>query len=355
MSKRLYNKAEINKSNLEFILQQLLSMGAKNNFKYNGINEAIYNLHYLYNSILTANKQTCISQFDNTHSKNNGMNATFSDLRERYTHEDYRDPCSYKREIRKALLYNTNTVELDITATAVYIFAKYISHDDEMLNVYKQKDFYSIIPNKTRDEQKKLTQIWLQGYYKNDMVYNTIFPITGDYLKRTAITTDGLYKKNSGLFRDKEVRLLDDIMNKVQVNFHLHDGIYVTKSAKKKAENAILDTYGSDVKYKVVDYSKLNPTHEELNNTLQSIDWHSDDIINTDAILNTPVTLKGVYHNGIIMHKYEQDLGDITPEIEHYLYCVSLYNKYKETQTFKISPSVIALDRRYNTIISNLK
>lgn len=355
MCKRQYNKAEINKSNLEFMLQHLLVIGAENSFKYNAINEAIYNLHYLYNSILTTNKQIGVSQFDNTHSKNNGMNATFSDLRERYTHEDYRDPCSYKREIRKALLYNTNTIELDITATAVYIFAKYISLDSEMLDVYKQKDFYSIVPNKTRDEQKLLTQKWLQGYYVDDIIYNAIFPITGAYLKRTAIATNGLYKKNSGLFRDKEVRLLDDIMNKVQVNFHLHDGIYVTKSTKKKAEKAILDAYGNDVKYKVVDYSKLNPTNEELDNILQSIDWHSDDVINTDAILKIPVKLKGVYHNGVITHKYEQDLGDVMPEIEHYLYCVSLYNKYKETQSFKISPSIVSLDRRYNAIIDSLK
>jgi hypothetical protein len=354
MSKRQYNKAEINKSNLEFILTTLLITGAENGFKYNAINDAIYNLHYLYSSILPTNKQTFVSQFNNTYSKNNGMNATFPELRERYTHEDYRDPCSYKREIRKALLYNTNTVELDITATAVYIYANFITNDDEMLNTYKQQDFYLIIPNRTRDEQKTLVQKWLQGYYNNDIVYNRIFPITGDYLKRTALVKDGLYKKNSGLFRDKEVRLLDDIMSKVQVNFHLHDGIYVTKSARKKAENAIINTYGKNVKYKTVDYSNLNPTNEELYSTLQSMDWHLDDIIETHSIVKTPIKLKGVYNNGIITHKYADNMGDVNPEIEHYLYCVSLYQKYKERQTIKLSPTIISLDRTYNRIISNL-
>lgn len=354
MSKRQYNKAEINKSNLEFILTTLLITGAENSFKYNAINEAIYNLHYLYNSILPTNKQTFVSQFNNTHSKNNGMNATFTELRERYTHEDYRDPCSYKREIRKALLYNTNTVELDITATAVYIYANFITNDNKLLQCYKEKDFYSIIPNIDRDTQKLLAQKWLQGYYIDDMIYNTMFPITGDYLKRTALKKDGLYKKNSGLFRDKEVRLLDDIMSKVQVNFHLHDGIYVTKSARKKTEIAIIDTYGKDVKYKVVDYSNLNLTNEELYNTLQSMDWHLDDIIETHSIVKTPIKLKGVYNNGIITHKYDGDMGDVNPEIEHYLYCVSLYQKYKERQTIKLSPTIISLDRTYNQIISNL-
>jgi hypothetical protein len=353
MSKRRYNKAEINKSNLEFMLSTLLITGAENNFKYNAINEAIYNLHYLYNAISPTNKNIFVSQFNNAHSKNNGMNAMFPELRERYTHEDYRDPCAYKREIRKALLYNTNTIELDITATAVYIYAKFITNDNEMLEVYKQHDFYSIIPNKTRDEQKTLTQKWLQGYYNDGMIYNTIFPITGNYLKRTALIKDGLYKKNSGLFRDKEVRLLDDIMQKVQVNFHLHDGIYITKSTKKKAENAIIDTYGDNVKYKVIDYSNLNPTNEELYDILQSMDWHLDDVIETRSITKTPVKLKGIYNNGVITHKYDNDM-DVRPEIEHYLYCVSLYNKYKERQTIKLSPTIISLDKTYNKIINNL-
>ena len=356
MSKRLYNKAEINKSNLEFMLNILLNMCAENSFKNNTINETIYNLHYLYNSITPTNKQTFFSQFNNTHSKNNGMNITFPELRERYTHEDYRDPCSYKREIRKMLLYNTNTVELDITATVVYIFAKYISCDNKMLDVYKTQDFYSIIPTtiKERDEQKLLVQKWLQGYYSEDIMYNKLFPITSEYLKRTAIIKDGLYKKNSGLFRNKEVCLLDDIMSKVQVNFHLHDGIFVTKSTKKKAENAILSTYGEDVKYKVIDYSQLNHTNEELYNILKSMDWHKDDVIDLDKILKMPVKLKGVYNNGVITHKYENDICDVNPEVEHYLYCVSLYNKYKEKQTLKLSPTIISLDRTYNNIINNL-
>lgn len=355
MCKRQYNRAEINKTNLDLMLHKLLGMCADNDFKYNAINDVVYNLHYMNRVIMRNKAGIYYTTFNNMHSKNNGLNATYPDLRERYVHEDYSDPCSYKREIRKALLYGTNTAELDITATAVYIYSKYISEDADMLNCYMGQDFYSIIPGKTRDEQKRLTQVWLQGPYNEEIIYNKLFPITGAYLKRTALKRDGLYKRNSGLFRNKEVELLDNIMSNIQVNFHLHDGIYIKRSAIKKAEKAIIQAYGAGVKYKVHNYSK--DTDIDILSTLENVDWHTDDIVTTDNILDYPIMTGRIYPNGVVTHKYvTTDIDDsaIRPELEKMLYCKSLYNYFTSYNTIDVPPCVIAADHRYETCLKQL-
>lgn len=163
-------------------------------------------------------------------------NTNYHDLLERYIHINCMDPCStlYKREIRHMLLSGTNIAELDISATVVYLFAKFISKDAMMLNIYKNGDFYSLIPDKTRDEQKKLVQIWLQGWYNESIAYNKLFQVTGEFLKTNALKKNDIYKRNSGLFRDKEVRLLNDMLESdLPIVNHLHDGYYLNNRYKK--------------------------------------------------------------------------------------------------------------------------
>lgn len=267
---------QINKHNLDVMIDELKALANEYEFYNTRINKTLLSLHLMQKNlhVLKNNRYATHCTLASVKS-----NAHYSDLLERYIHTSCMDPCSttYKREIRHLLLAGTNIAELDITATVVYIFAKYISEDPAMLNIYEKGDFYSIFKDKSRDEQKKLTQIWLQGYYISDMPYNKIFPVTGEFLKNNALKQDDLYKRNSGLFRDKEVRLLNDILeSELPIVNHLHDGYYLNNRLKTKCGELISKVWGKGVKYKVHDFAKDEYTDEDIRKMIRSIDWKED-------------------------------------------------------------------------------
>lgn len=278
----------VNKHNLDVMIDELKILACELDFCNTRINKTLLSLYLMRKHLNKLKNDRCTTQCSLRGVKHN---ANYPDLLERYIHVNCMDPCSasYKREIRHMLLAGTNIAELDISATVVYLFAKFISKDDAMLNVYKNGDFYSLIPGKTRDEQKKLTQIWLQGWYNESIAYNKLFPITGEYLKNTASKKDDIYKRNSGLFRDKEVRLLNEILESgLPIVNHLHDGYYLNSRHKKKCGELISKVWGDDVKYKVHDFSKECYSDDDIKNTVRNIDWKedTDDIVDFTNIPN---------------------------------------------------------------------
>lgn len=238
-------KSNVNFDNAREILKFLIKNN--NNFTNNVINETIVKLDWLI-TFPDGPKETYLSAPK--------QNKTYSDLLERYIHVSAFDPCGYVREIRNLLFAGTNTVELDVTAEAVYIYAKYISKDIELLDEYMKNDIYSILPAVSRDKQKVLMNKWLQGGYNADLPYNKQFPITANYLKTTATWKDGAYKRNSGLFRDIETRNLMTICKHVKgkITNHLHDGVYTTERGLKDVEKAYKEIYGNALKYKIHHY-----------------------------------------------------------------------------------------------------
>ena len=238
-------KSNVNFDNAREMLRFLIEHNR--DFTNNVINESIVKLDWLL-QFPEAPKDTYLSAPK--------PNKTYSDLLERYIHISAFDPCSYVREIRDLLFAGTNTVELDVTAEAVYIYAKYISKDVELLEAYTKGDIYTILPNIPRDEQKVLMNKWLQGGYNPNLPYNEKFPITANYLKKTATWNDGAYKRNSGLFRDIETRNLMTICKNVKgkITNHLHDGVYTTERGLKDVEKAYKEIYGNALKYKVHHY-----------------------------------------------------------------------------------------------------
>ena len=279
---------QVNKHNLDVMIDELTRLACEFDFCNTRINKTLLSL-YLMRKYLDKLKNGMYI----THCTLRGVkhNANYPDLLERYIHTNCMDPCStlYKREIRNMLLSGTKIAELDISATVVYLFAKFISKDAMMLNIYKNGDFYSLIPDKTRDEQKKLVQIWLQGWYNESIVYNRLFQVTGEFLKTNALKKDGIYKRNSGLFRDKEVRLLNDMLESgLPIVNHLHDGYYLDSRHKKKCGELISKVWGEDVKYKVHDFSKECYSDDDIKNTIRSINWKEDvdDIVDFTNIPN---------------------------------------------------------------------
>lgn len=286
----------INKHNLDVMVDELKTLARESDFCNTRINKTLLCLYLMRQHLNKLKNDKYTTRCTLRGVKNN---VRYNDLLERYIHVNCMDPCSaiYKREIRHMLLAGTNIAELDISATVVYLFAKFISKDDAMLNIYKNGDFYSLIPNKTRDEQKKLVQIWLQGWYNESIVYNKLFPITGEYLKNTALKKDEAYKRNSGLFRDKEVRLLNEILESgLPIVNHLHDGYYLNSRNKKKCGELISKVWGEDVKYKVHDFAKDYYSDDDIKSTIKNIDW-KEDIDDIVDFKNVP--------NFIMQHKKE--------------------------------------------------
>ena len=266
----------INKHNLDIMIDELKELAKSYDFCNTKVNKTLLALHLMRERLHALKNNRYTTKCTLWGVKHN---AHYPDLLERYIHTNCMDPCSslYKREIRKLLLAGTNIAELDISATVVYLFAKFITNDEAMLNIYKHGDFYELLNDKTRDEQKQLTQIWLQGYYIPGIVYNKLFPTTSDYLKHTATQDDDLYKRNSGLFRDKEVRLLNAMLESdLHIINHLHDGYYLNNRHKTKCGALIKKVWGDDVKYKVTDFASINKSDDDIKNILQEIDWKED-------------------------------------------------------------------------------
>lgn len=211
-------------------------------------------------------------------------NKQFNDLIERYIHVSPYDPCSYIHEVRELLFAGTNTTELDVTAEAVYIFAKYISKDDELLDAYKSGDVYTMLHGMSRDRQKVEMNKWIQGYYIAGMPYNTLFPKTSQYLKQTAIKKDRYYARNSGLFRDIETRNLIKICESCgrKITNHLHDAVYTTPKHFDEVANAYRAVYGDGIKFKRHDYKNLQYVVADYLNTRE---WSAEDTLD-DAQLN---------------------------------------------------------------------
>lgn len=267
---------QVNKHNLDVMIDELKTLACEFEFCNTRINKTLLSLYLMRKHLNKLKNDKYTTQCSLRGVKHN---ANYPDLLERYIHVNCMDPCStlYKREIRRMLLSGTNIAELDISATVVYLFAKFISKDDMMLNIYKNGDFYSLIPDKTRDEQKKLVQIWLQGWYTENIVYNRLFQVTGEFLKANALKKDDIYKRNSGLFRDKEVRLLNDMLESdLPIVNHLHDGYYLNSRYKKKCGELISKVWGEDVKYKVHDFSKEHYSDDDIKSTIRNIDWKED-------------------------------------------------------------------------------
>lgn len=212
-------------------------------------------------------------------------NKEFNELIERYVHISVYDPCSYVHEVRELLLAGTNTTELDVTAEAVYIFAKYISKDDELLDAYISNDVYTLLHGISRDKQKVEMNKWIQGYYIDGMQYNTLFPKTAEYLKRTAIKKDHYYARNSGLFRDIETRNLIEICKKCgrKITNHLHDAVYTTSKHFNDVADIYREVYGDGIKFKRHDYKNLQ---YDVSDYLSKREWSVKDIL-TDSQLDT--------------------------------------------------------------------
>lgn len=334
MSKRQYNKAFINRDNLVTALTHMLTLQNEHNFENPRLNENIWKLSHLLYDLQIDTKGRYVSEFANI---DGGKNKQFPELRERYIHISHNDPSSLKHEIKELLLAGTDTVEVDISNTVVYIFAKYISHDELMLKEYRSGDFYSLIPVLKRDEQKKRVQIWLQGWYDESTPYNKRFPITGQFLKQTALQKDGLYKRNSGLFRDKEVELLDAIMSDVQVLFHLHDGFYVQKRNVNKVIDSIKTHYGEEVRYKTHDFNKDAFSKEDICEIIDSIKWKSKDTTPIPEIAKSEFTFYVDRFKGLI-YRYKDTKEEVGAYITQQHFCKSLYdivsnNKLQGVQT----------------------
>ena len=281
---------QVNKHNLDVMIDELKTLVCEFDFCNTRINKTLLSLYLMRKHLNKLKNEKYTTQCTLRGVKHN---ANYPDLLERYIHVNCMDPCStlYKREIRHMLLSGTNITELDISATVVYLFAKFISNDNKMLDAYKNQDFYSIIPTtiKSRDEQKKLTQIWLQGWYNESIIYNELFPITGEFLKTNALKKDNIYKRNSGLFRDKEVRLLNDMLESdLSIVNHLHDGYYLNSRYKKKCSELISKVWGEDVKYKVRDFSKECYSDDDIKSAIRNINWKedADDIVDFTNIPN---------------------------------------------------------------------
>lgn len=348
---------QINKHNLDVMICELKHLAQFTHFLNPKINETLLCLYYMSKRLdkLSNKYVTRCTLFPVE------KNKQFPDLYERYKHLSVYDPLNgnlYNRDIRHLLLNGTNVAELDITATAVYIFAKFISCDSELLQTYKERDFYTVLPNISRDEQKKLVQVWLQGPYKNPDVefnneyevyvalYNKLFPITGEYLKNTAIVKDREYARNSGLFRDREVRLLDKMLSSdVHLINHLHDGYYVNPRNIKKCGKIIKDVWGDDVKYKITDYSKIAMSDDEIRNKLYEIDWTKEtDIVDFDNVPNFIIRHKSshIYDpyfslTGYMIDKDGEcvyDNGSLVEVPKTYVIqkkCMELFNHIKES------------------------
>ena len=267
----------INEYNLNTVLEILKRKVMEANFLNADMNKTFLCLYYM-NKRLTRSGKKSITRCILAPVK---RNKRFPELSERFVHNSVFDPLNsaYTRPIRHILLEGTQIAEVDITATVVYIFAKMITKDDELLRCYVKRDFYSILPTKTRDEQKKLTQFWLQGWFDQNVVYNQLFPITRDYLKRTAIKDDCLYARNSGVFRDFEVKALDKMLSgKIHIVNHLHDGYYIYPRNIKKCSNLVKEVWGDEVKFKVTDYSKIDQkSYSEIYDIISSIEWESNE------------------------------------------------------------------------------
>ncbi len=268
----------ININNLDMIISELKELAKQTKFLNSDINKTLLCLYYMRKHLDITGKKA-ITRCTLQPVK---RNKNFPELTERYVHCSSYDPCNsaYKRAIRHLLLEGTNMAEMDISATVVYIFAKFISKDSQLLEYYHDNDFYSLLPSKSRDEQKKLAQIWLQGWYDESLVYNALFPITGDYLKRTAIKDGRQYARNSGLFRDIEIHCLDKILSAKGLHLinHLHDGYYVGCRNISKCATIIKDIWGEDVRFKVKDYSKIaQKSQSEIHDIIFGIDWDDDD------------------------------------------------------------------------------
>lgn len=267
----------VNENNLNTVLEILKRKVLEANFLNADLNKTFLCLHYM-NKRLTKTDKKVITRCILPPVK---KNKRFPELFERYVHSSVYDPLNsaYSRPIRHLLLEGTQIAEVDITATVVYIFAKMITKDDELLRCYVERDFYSILPTKTRDEQKKMTQFWLQGWFDQNIVYNQLFPITRNYLQRTAIKDDCLYARNSGVFRDFEVKAMDKMLSGgVHIINHLHDGYYVHPRNIKKISKLVSEVWGDEVKFKVTDYSKIDQkTYSEIDNIISSIDWKSNE------------------------------------------------------------------------------
>lgn len=268
---------QVNKHNIDVMIEELKSLAKEKSFNNTRINKTLYSLYLMRKNL---NRLANDKHMTQCSLKGVKKNANYDDLLERYIHANCMDPCStaYKREIRHLLLAGTNIAELDITATVVYIFAHFITKDPAMQFAYKNGDFYSILGEANdRDEQKKATQIWLQGPYAPNMTYNRLFPMTSEYLKQTAVRENDLYKRNSGLFRDQEVKLLNAMLESdLHIVNHLHDGYYLNNRLKKKCGELIKQIWGDNVKYKVHDFSKDHQSDDEIKAILRKIKWDED-------------------------------------------------------------------------------
>ena len=330
MSKRQYNKAFINRDNLVTMLTHMLVLQNEHKFENPRLNENIWKLSNLLHELQIDTKGRYVSEFANIEG---GKNKQFPDLKERYIHISHNDPCSLKHEIKEILLAGTDTVEVDISNTVVYLFAKYISHDELMLKEYERGDFYSIFPNNilSRDDQKKLVQIWLQGCYNESIQYNKKFPVTSEFLKKTALQKDDLYKRNSGLFRDKEVKLLDEIMGDVQVLFHLHDGVYAQKRNVNKVINSIKKHYGEEVRYKIHDFNKDVLQKEDICKIVDNIKWESKNTTPIPEIAKSEFTFYVDRFKGLI-NKYKDTKEEVGAYITQQRFCESLYDIVKNNK-----------------------
>lgn len=269
-------KMEVNTHNLERSIFELKQYAIETDFMLPELNKCLLCLHYMKSEIdrrgdgFTRCTLAPVKQ-----------NKNFPELKERFVHASAFDPCNsaYQRPLRHLLLEGTNTSEVDVSSTVVYIFAKCISKDDDLLRCYQDRDFYAILPSKSRDDQKKLAQIWLQGWFNEDMIYNQLFPNTGEYLKRTALKENNVYTRNSGLFRDIEVNFLDGMLKQgVKMVNHLHDGYYVKCRNAPKCVAALKAVWGEDVKFKVKDYSKIKQkSDKEIHDLIYSLDWSDSD------------------------------------------------------------------------------
>lgn len=212
------------------------------------------------------------------------QNREFNDLIERYVHISCYDPCSYVREVRDLLFAGTDTTELDVIAEAVYIFAKYISKDPELLDAYSSSDIYTILHGISRDRQKVMMNTWIQGYYIEDLPYNAYFPKTAEYLKQTAIKKDREYARNSGLFRNIETNNLIEICKKCgrKITNHLHDAVYTTPKHFENVVSTYHEVYGSEIKFKRHDYKNMT---YDVNDYLSKREWKLNDML-TDKQIN---------------------------------------------------------------------
>lgn len=302
----------VNETNLNTILEVLRQNVVDANFLNADMNKTFLCLHYMQQRLSRTEKKS-ITKCTLAPVK---KNKRFPELTERFVHSSVFDPCNsaYTRPIRHLLLEGTPVAEVDITATVVYIFAKMITKDDDLLRCYVDRDFYSLLPSKTRDEQKKLTQVWLQGWFDQGIVYNELFPITRDFLQKTALKENGMYARNSGLFRDFEVKALDKMLSGgTHIINHLHDGYYVHPRNIKKCVKLVQGVWGDEVKYKVKDYSKIEQkSYSEINDIISAIEWESNEEQGID--LSSPPKFMLGQKQGIFNDPYTNACGFLLDE-----------------------------------------